>query len=174
MTAATVLFLVLRIAHVLLAALWLGMACFISFFLLPSLHDTGAAAGPVMSALMRRKLHIWMASLGGTVVLTGFYLYWRFTGGFDPGLSATRAAMVLGSGGIAGTLALIIGGAVVSRAAKKMAALGAGLSSMPEGQARTTAIAEMGAAHQRATSAGRLVVVLQAIALAAMAIAHYL
>jgi hypothetical protein len=35
-----------------------------------------------------------------------------------------RAAMVFGTGGIAGTIALILGGAVVGRNAKKMAALG--------------------------------------------------
>ena len=43
-----------------------------------------------------------MAALGGITVLTGFYLYWRLTGGFDPALSATHGAMVFGTGGIAG------------------------------------------------------------------------
>ena len=173
MSSATAAFLILRVVHVLLAALWLGMTGFATFFLMPAVAEAGPAAGPVMAALLRRKLHVAMASLGGIVVLTGFYLYWRFTGGFDPALSATRSAMVFGTGGIAGTLALIIGGAVVSKNAKKMSTIGARLASLPEGPERTAAIAEMSAARQRAATASRIVILLQAIALATMAVGHY-
>jgi len=173
MTTATALFLLLRAAHVLLAAVWLGMTAFVALFLLPVVRDAGPAAGPVMGGLVRRKLPVVMASLGGTVVLTGFYLYWRFTGGFAPELSATRAAMVFGTGGIAGTLALILGGAVVSKNAKKMASLGAQLPSMPDGPQRTAALAEMSAARNKATTFGRIVLLLQVIALITMAIGHY-
>jgi hypothetical protein len=156
-----------------MAAVWLGAMAFVSFFLMPAIQETGPAAGPVMGALMRRKLPVFMSSLGGLTVVTGFYLYWRFTGGFDPALSATRAAMVFGTGGIAGLFALIIGGAIVSRNAKKMAGLGVQLASMPDGPARATAAAEMAAARTRAATAGRIVVVLQMIALACMAVGHY-
>jgi hypothetical protein len=126
-----------------------------------------------MNGLIKRGLPAAMASLGGTVVLTGFYLYWRFTGGFDPAMSGTRAAMVFGTGGIAGTLALILGGAVVARNAKRMASIGAQLASMPEGAPRTAAIAEMTAARDKAARFGAIVLVLQAIAASAMAIGHY-
>jgi uncharacterized membrane protein len=173
MSAATFLFLLLRVAHVLMAAVWLGATAFVTFFLMPAIQETGPAAGPVMGALMRRKLPFFMASLGGLTVVTGFYLYWRFTGGFDPALSATRAAMVFGTGGIAGLLALIIGGAIVSRSTKKMAGLGAQLASMPDGPARLKAAAEMAAARTRAAVAGRIVIALQMLALACMAIGHY-
>lgn len=173
MTTATALFLLLRAAHVLLAAIWVGMTAFVAMFLMPVVRHAGPAAGPVMGGLVRRKFPVAMASLGGTVVLTGFYLYWRFTGGFDPALSATRGAMVFGTGGIAGTLALIIGGAVVSRNAKKMALLGTQLPTFPEGPQRTAAIAEMSAARAKATTFSRIVLVLQVIALLCMAVGHY-
>ena len=173
MSAATVLFLIFRVAHVLLAAVWLGATAFVTIFLMPSLQDAGPAAGPVMGAIMRRNLHVFMASLGGTTVVTGLYLYYRFTGGFDPALSGTRAAMVFGIGGVSGIIALVIGGAVVARNAKKMAALGASLGTMPEGPGRTTAAAEMALARERAATAGRIVVVLQMLALACMAVGHY-
>src|SRR6266508_6779715 len=113
MSAATVLFLLLRAAHVLLAALWVGAVGFINFFLMPSLAEAGPAGAPVMAALTRRKIQAFIASMGGTTVLTGIYLYYRFTAGFDPTLSGSRSAMVFGTGGIAGIIALIIGGAVV-------------------------------------------------------------
>jgi uncharacterized membrane protein len=121
MTAATALFLLLRVAHVLLAALWVGAVAFTSFFLMPALQDSGPAAGPVMGALMRRKIHVYISSIGGTTVVTGLYLYYRFTGGFDPALSGSMGARVFGLGGVAGIAALIIGGAVVSRSAKRWA-----------------------------------------------------
>lgn len=173
MSFPTLTFLTIRVLHVLMAAVWLGATAFVTFFLMPALQETGPAAGPVMGALMRRKVHAFMASIGGLTVLTGFYLYWRFTGGFDPATSGSRAARVFGAGGVAGIIALIIGGAVVGRNAKKMAALDARLASMPDGPERAAAAAEMTAARVRAASAGRIVLVLQAIALALMAVAHY-
>src|SRR3954471_14772866 len=99
MSASTILFLVLRATHVLIAALWIGGVAMTTFYIFPALQESCAAAGPVMGALMRRKIHVYIASLGGTTILTGFYLYCRFTGGFDAALSGTRAAMVFGTGG---------------------------------------------------------------------------
>jgi uncharacterized membrane protein len=173
MSAATLTFLIIRVTHVLLAALWLGATGFMVFFLMPAIEDTGPAAGPLMGALVRRRFPAFMAAAGGVTVLSGFYLYWRFTGGFDPATSGTRAARVFGAGGAAGIIALIIGGAVVSRNAKKTSGLGARLASMPEGPDRAAVATEMAAARRRAATAGRIVLVLQAIALACMAVGHY-
>lgn len=172
MSASTVLFLVLRASHVLLAALWVGAVAFTTFFLMPALEEAGPAAGPVMGALLRRKLHVFMASLGGTTVLTGLYLYYRFTGGFDPALSGTRAAMVFGTGGLAGIIALVIGGAVVSRSAKKMGELGARLATVPAPE-RAALVEEMSAARRRAAAASRIIIALQVFAIILMAIGHY-
>ena len=172
MSASTVLFLVLRAAHVLIAAIWIGAVAFVTFFLMPSLQEAGPSAGPVMAALMRRKLHVFMASIGGTTVLTGIYLYYRFTGGFDPALSGTRSAMVFGTGGLAGIVALILGGAVVARNAKKMGELGAKLASARDPE-RAALATQMSAARQRAASASLLVVILQVIAIVLMALGHY-
>jgi uncharacterized membrane protein len=172
MSASTMLFLLLRATHVVLAAVWVGATVFISVFLFPSLQEVGPAGGPVMGALMRRKIHVFQASLGGVAVLTGIYLYYRFTGGFDPALSGTRAAMVYGLGGLAGIGALIVGGAVVSKNAKKMGEIGARLASAPDAE-RGALAAQMAAHRQRAASASRVVIVLQLVALVLMAIGHY-
>ena len=159
MTTSTLVFLLLRVVHVLLAAVWIGMTTFVVFLLMPTIKESGPGGAPLAQAMLRRGLHIYMASLGGTVVLTGFYLYWRFTGGFDPALSATRGAMMFGTGGIAGTLALILGGAVVGKNAKKMAT--------------ATSPAEFAAYRDKATTFGHIVLILQVIAIAAMALGHY-
>jgi len=172
MTASTVLFLLLRAAHVLLAAIWVGATVFTTMILMPALQDSGPAAGPVVGALMRRKMPAFMAALGGTTVLTGLYLYYRFTGGFDPALSGSMGARVFGAGGVAGIAALIIGGAVISRGTKKLAELGDRLPNTPEAQ-RGPLLAEMNAARKRVATFSRIVIVLQGIAVIAMAIGHY-
>lgn len=170
--SATLLFLVLRAAHVLIAALWIGGVALSTFYIFPALEESGPAAGPVMGALLRRKLPVYMASIGGTTILTGFYLYYRFTGGFDPSLSATRAAMVFGTGGVAGLIALIIGGAVVSRNAKKIGDIVTRLAASRDTE-RADLMAQLAAARGRATTGSRIVLVLQVIAILLMAIGHY-
>jgi uncharacterized membrane protein len=173
MSSATLLFLVLRIVHVLLAALWLGSVALVVLFVLPASKETGAAAAPMMGAIARRGLNRYMGALGGVTVLTGIYLYWRFTGGFSPELSASRGAMVFGTGGIAGILAVIIGGAVAGRNAGRMEALGAKAGALPEGAERAALMTQSAAARDRALTGARIVLVLQMIALACMAIGHY-
>lgn len=166
------LFLLLRAAHVLLAVIWVGATAFTTFLLMPALQDSGPAAGPVMAALMRRKLSAFMASFGGLTVLTGLYLYYRFTGGFDPALSGSPGAMVFGTGGIAGIVALILGGAIITRNTKKMDALGARMATAPEPE-RARLAAELAAARQRVVTFSRIVIALQMIAVVLMAIGHY-
>jgi uncharacterized membrane protein len=158
MSAANVLFLLLRSAHVLLAAVWVGSTALAAFLLLPALGDAGESAAPVMSALTRRKLNAFFASSAGLTVLTGIYLYWRLTGGFDPAMSATRGAMVFGTGGVAGIIALILGGAIVGRNLKKM------------DTATGTALVD---ARRKTITFAKIVFVLQLIALVAMAVGHY-
>jgi hypothetical protein len=127
----------------------------------------------MMGAIGRRGLNRYMGALGGVTVLTGIYLYWRFTGGFTPELSATRSAMVFGTGGIAGILAVIIGGAVAGRNAGRMEALGDQAVALPDGAERAAVITQAAAARDRALAGARIVLVLQIIALACMAIGHY-
>jgi len=173
MSLATLMFLVLRAVHVLLAAVWVGSTAFMVFFVMPALKDTGPAAGPMMGAIARKGLNAFMAVLGGLTVLSGFYLYWRLTGGFDPALSATHGAMVFGTGGIAGLISLVIGGAVVGRSMKRMGELGGQASALPEGPERVRLMGESNAARDRGLAGARLVLALQLIAVICMAIGHY-
>ena len=173
MTVHPLLFLAIRALHVLLAALFLGAAGLMVFFVLPALKETGTAGGPLMGAIARRGLNAFMGAVGGTTALTGIYLYWRFTGHFDPALSATRAAMVFGTGGISGILSVITGGAVVGRSLAKMGALGGKAMALPEGPERAALMAQSTAARDRGIAGARIVLVLQIVALVCMAIGHY-
>ncbi len=173
MSTSTFFFLAVRAAHVLLAAAWLGTVAFTSLFLAPALEDVGPAGASVMSALGRRGIHAAIASLGGITVLTGIWLYWRFTGGFEPATSATIAARVFGAGGAAGILALIVGGAVVGRCAKKLTDLGERLPGASDAAQQAALMTEIAALRRRLSTSGKVVLVFQVIALLCMAIGHY-
>ena len=95
MSMSTVLFLTLRVLHVLIAAVWVGATVFMTFLVMPAIEASGPAGGQVMMGLNRKGITAFFAALGGTTVLTGLYLFWRFTGGFDPAISRSHAGMAL-------------------------------------------------------------------------------
>jgi uncharacterized membrane protein len=173
MSSASLLFLTVRAVHVLLAATWVGSVAFLVLFVMPALKQTEPPAGPVMGAITRRGLNGFMGALGGMTALTGVYLYWRLTGGFDPALSATRGAMVFGTGGIAGILSVIAGGAVVGRSMARMSELGGKAMALPDGRERTALMDQSNAARDRGITGAQIVLVLQMIAVLCMAIGHY-
>lgn len=173
MSPENLLFLGMRVLHVLLAGLWLGAVFFITMLLLPAAGQAGPAGGQVMTALVRRGLPAVMAAIGGMVLVTGFYLFWRFTGGFDPIVSASRAGMAYSIGALAGLVGLIIGGSVIGRGTKKMVALDEQAAKMPENQ-RGAIMSEIGALQARIGTSSRILLVLLLIAMATMTLGHYI
>jgi hypothetical protein len=173
MSASNLFFLGVRAFHVLFAAMWLGTTAFIYLFLSPALDEVGPPSVAVMAAMGRRGLNAVMASVGGLVVLSGIWLYWRLTGGFDPQSSATMTARVFGAGGAAGILALILGGAIVGRTAKKMTALAATVTTTTDPAQRSAIVAEVASLKRRMSVWGKAVLALQVLALICMAIGHY-
>jgi hypothetical protein len=169
----TALFLSLRAAHVLLAAVWVGATVFTSFLLMPVIESSGPAGGQLMQGLERKGMTAFFAALGGTTVLTGIYLFWRFTGGFDPEVSRSHAGMAFGIGGVAGIVAVIIGGSVTGRSSRKMLALMEQLPKASEAQ-KGGLLREADTLRQRMKSFGAIVLLLQVIALLLMAVGHYI
>ena len=170
---STAFFLTLRVVHVLLAAVWIGATVFMSFLLMPAIEAAGPAGGQVMIGLNRRGMSAFFGATGGITVLTGIYLFWRFTDGFDPEVSGSHAGIAFSIGGLAGLLAVIIGGSVVGRSANKVVGLMEQAAKMPDTQ-RGPLMQEAGVLGQRITTFGSLVILLQVIALVLMAVAHYI
>src|SRR5262245_16733379 len=169
----TVLFLSLRAAHVLLAAIWVGATFFTSLLLMPVIEGSGPIGGQLMQNLEKKGMTAFFAALGGTTVLTGIYLYWRFTGGFDPEVSRSHAGMAFGLGGVAGILAVIIGGSVIGRSSRKVLAL---MEQMPKASdaQKAALMKEADALRGRMKTFGALVLLLQIIAVLTMAVGHYI
>ncbi len=167
------MFLTIRVLHILLAAIWFGAAVAMLFFVLPAIKDAKGAGGAVMAGIQNRKYPAIMQSIAGLTVLTGFYLYWRFTGGFDPVLSGSMGGRVFGVGAIAGILALVLGASIVAGAMKKIGATMAKAGSMPDGPEKVALIASTAPLQARAELFGKVVIFLMVIAIVTMSLGHY-
>lgn len=170
---SVMLFLTVRALHVLLAALWLGAGMFFTLYLGPAVADAGPAGGQVMGALGRRGFLTYMAVVPGTTVLTGLYLYWRFTGGFDTAVMGTHAGIAFGVGGLFGLVGLVIGGSVIGRCSRALLDLGAKMPTLPPAE-RGAAAQEMARLSARVDGGGKVVAALTTIAIALMALGHYI
>jgi len=170
---STALFLSMRVVHVLLAGIWIGATAFTSMLLMPAIEDAGPAGGQIMMSLDRKGIATFFGVMGGVTVVTGIYLYWHFTGGFDPEISRSRAGMAYGIGGVAGLLAVILGGAVVARASKRVVAIMGQIAKAPDAQ-KGALLQEAAGLRERMKTFGMVVLLLQLVALVLMAIAHYI
>ena len=169
-----IVFLSIRVLHVLLAAIWIGAGVYTAVFLTPAVAAAGPAGGQVMVGIVRRGLNAFLGTVGGLTIVSGIWLYWRFTGGFDPGVSSSTGGMAFSIGGVAGILAGVIGGAIVGRSASEMMASAGKMPSLPDGPERGALAQRMAALRQRMATGTYVMIVLQVIALALMAIGHYI
>jgi uncharacterized membrane protein len=166
-------FLVLRAAHVLLAALWLGAAFMLLAFVMPAVRDIGAGGGQFMQTLQRRKLHAFMAFASILTVVTGLWLYWRFTAGLEAEVMLSPGGLAFGIGGVCGLLAMILGGSILGRGFARIAALGERANAGPETE-RATHMQDIVMLRQRLGVAGKFILLLMVVALVLMAIGHYI
>lgn len=167
------LFLTIRVLHILLAATWFGAAVAMLLFVVPAIKEAKGAGGAVMAGVERRKYHVFMQAIAGITVLSGFYLYYRFTQGFDKEISRSMGGRVFGMGGVAGILALVVGASLVGRTMKKIGDIMAKASTMADGPEKAALMASVGPLQARAGMFGKLVLVLMVIAIVAMSIGHY-
>lgn len=166
------LFVSVRVLHILLGAAWLGTAIFMVVFLLPSLRDAGADGGKVLLGLGRRRLPTFIASISGMTVLTGLWLYWRYTGGFEPALSGTMGARVFGAGGVLGIIATALAGAVAGKNLKRAGALVKELQTA-EPSRHSGLLTQITIHRDKAAGGARIVLALLLVTTVLMAVGHY-
>jgi hypothetical protein len=168
------LLILLRLLHVGLGALWVGMAVFTTVFMTPAIQDAGADGGKVMAALQRRGIMTVLPALAIGTLISGLWLYWRASGGLGPEFLRSGVGLAFGIGGLASVVAYAIGMTVLRPSMMRAAALAQGMGpglAEPERQAR---VAEAQALRARGAAAGRVVSGLLLFTLAAMAVARYL
>ena len=168
-----ILLLIARLLHIVLGAFWFGAVLFNTLFLGPALQDVGPDAAKVGAAMVRRKVMVFMPIAAFTTILTGFWLYWRVSGGFSSGYMGSPQGRTLGVGAVAALVALVIGFAIVRPGMEKAAALGqrAGQAS---GAERDALMAQAQALRTRGATANNWVAGLISVTIITMAVARYL
>jgi hypothetical protein len=163
----------LRLVHVGLGALWVGMMSFTVFFLGPALQETGPEGGKVMGAIQRRGLMTVMPLIAIATILSGLWLYWRAAGGLAADYARSRMGLAYGAGGAAAIIGYLLGILVVRPTMLRMGDLGPRMAAAAP-QDRQALGEEMQRLRARSATASRLVAALLLFALAAMAVARYL
>lgn len=165
--------LLMRLLHIGLGVFWAGTVVFSAIFLFPSIADAGPDGAKVGAALMRRRFMQVMPAVAGLTILSGLYLYWKVSGGFEPSFMHSGMGMTLGFGAAAAIAAFVVGLVVMRPAMERAGALAqsAAQAAPAERQAQLAAAQAM---RQRGVRAGQVVAVLVALAVSAMALARYM
>ena len=167
---------ILRFVHVVSGALWVGMMVFTVVFLSPALQEAGPDAGKVNAALQRRRLMVVMPIIALLTLISGFWLFYRFSGGAPAAMLRTPVGLAFGLGGLAALLGFVVGIAlmrpVMMRSMTITKELG-GPPPLPEAERRAR-MGELERLRARGAGVSRLVTGLLLFALGAMAVARYL
>ena len=165
--------LVLRLLHIVIGVFWVGAVVFIAFFLIPSIRATGAAGGAVMQRLTSRQMHLWLMGASILTVLSGIGLYWHDSAGFSSSAwLGSGPGRTFGLGAVLALVAIAIGMAVNSRAAKQLGDLAARVQAggRPPSPDEASAMQRL---QGRLAKGAVLAAILLLVATAAMAAARY-
>jgi hypothetical protein len=167
------LLLVMRVVHVLCGVFWAGALIFMALFLTPAIRDAGPDGANVALGLQRRRLLDIMPLVAVVTILSGLWLLWRVSGGFQPAFFHTGTGTVISVGAAAALIALAIGLGVMRPAMTGAFRIAQAAAAAPPPE-RETQLAIVQRLRQRAAAAGRAVAGLLTIAVMAMALARYL
>jgi hypothetical protein len=159
----------IKLLHVLAGAFWFGGAAVAALYLAAAVRALGPAAGPVMKYMIGvRRLPLVLNVAGGLNMLTGLALYDRLSGHFQHMLVTSFHGWALTLGAACGILAVLWGGAVPGRTAKRLENATGKLTGPPTPQQA----AEISALQQRLHIGSMVGIVLLTLALAGMALSH--
>jgi uncharacterized membrane protein len=168
------LLIVARLLHVLLGVFWAGTLIFTAFFLVPAIAEAGPDGAKVMAGVQRRRFMDVMPVVALLTILSGLWLYWKISGGFDHHWMHTPTGLAYGIGGLLAIVAFGIGIGVMRPAMKRVGGLAAGAAQEPDPATRERMMGDVARLRHRSAMAGKAVAVLLVIATALMGVARYL
>jgi hypothetical protein len=166
------LFLTMRLLHILLGVFWAGTIIFNAIFLGPALRDAGPDGAKVFGGLVRRKLLNILPIVAAINLLSGLYLLWKVSSGFQPGYFHTAMGMAFSFGALMAITGFGLGVSIMRPAALGAMALGQAAAQAPPAE-RDLKLAQAQVLRLRAASATRVIATLLALAVAAMAVGRY-
>lgn len=164
----------LRAVHVLTACIWVGVAVFNAFYLIPSIITSGPAGGQVMRVLaQQRRLPVFMNVVSGLVLVSGLGLYDWTSRHFSVSWILSRPGLAFTGGAL---LAFVASGVAMTMTVPAVNRLGriSGAMSATGGVPSPAQLAEVGALQQRLLLAAQISAVFVATAALLMGIARYL
>jgi hypothetical protein len=165
--------LLLRVIHILFGVFWAGVVFFMVSFLQPAVGRAGPEGGKVMAELNRARFFTWMPLIALVTILSGGWLMWGTSSGFEGAFFASRWGVSLSIGAVASLVAFGIGAAVMRPASARMFEIGGQMAkAAPEN--RQALMAEMAGIQKRAGKAARWMAALLLIAVITMAAARAL
>jgi len=159
--------MMIRLLHVLLGVFWSGAVLFLMLFLDPATRAAGPAGGQVMQQLQKRGFVGTLVLVGLVTVLTGVYVLWSVSGGFESAYMGSLRGIMLSTGALTGLLALGTGAHVSRPTVRKLGVVAQRVASA-EGAPDPDDLAEMARLRARLTLAVRIAGVLLAITLVTM------
>ncbi len=161
-----------RLIHVVAGVFWVGAMLFVAAFLVPAIRDTGPDGGKVMAAVAKRGFMHVMPVVAILTILSGIYLYWRVSAGFDYDYLKSGPGHAYAMGGIVAIIAFILGITVTRPAMTKSMALAQSVASAAP-EEREAIMAKAQALRTRGARVGTVIAWLLGLATLAMAIGRY-
>ncbi len=163
--------ILLRLLHIGLGVFWVGAIVFNTLFLVPAIRDAGPDGAKVAAGLMKRRFMDITPVVAIVTIISGLWLYWRASGGFQPAYVHSPMGGALAVGGLLAIVGFAVGIAVMRPSMLKAAALARGAASSAD---KESVMEEAQRLRLRAQGAGRWVAALLSLSVAAMAVARYL
>ena len=168
------LFVVLRIFHIVAGVFWAGSMMFLANFLSPAINDAGPAGGPVMMALMKRNVFTIVPIAAILTILSGGWMFWIDSEGMKGPWLHSHMSLFLSIGAVLALIAFFVGMLFVRPLQMKIFAMMGEIGPMPDGPDKQGRLAAVGAMRAKAFKGGKAVAHLLALCVLMMAIARYL
>lgn len=161
-----------RIIHVLGGVIWVGSMFFVSMFLIPSVTEAGPDGAKVMAGMAKRKWMIVVPIIALLTMLSGIWLFWRVSMGFNSAYMSSGPGRTYSLGGTMAIIGFLIGITVTRPAMMKIGRLTASLANASPAE-RETIMSEVEKTRTRGERWGRVIAFLLIGAATLMALGRY-
>ncbi|MFN2317075.1 MAG: hypothetical protein ABR551_01090 [Gemmatimonadales bacterium] len=168
------LLVVLRLVHIVLGSVWVGIVVFNTLFLAPVIGELGPDGGKVMGALQKRGMLTFLPIISLITLLSGVWLLWKVSLGFNEHYFHTAAGHTFAGGGAMAILAYLIGIIVMRPSMLHAGTLAQGMAQVTDETERRSRQQQIQALRSRARISGQVVAALLVVSTAAMAVGRYL
>lgn len=174
MTSDQVYLIILRFCHIFFGVFWAGVILYLPVFLMPAINASGAEGSKVMQQLARtNRFPVVMTLVGLISIVAGFLLLKEWSNGFENSRMSSSEGRALSLGGGLAIIAYLIGFFINRPTVTKIARLGQAIAKQGSPPSAEQ-MQQMTSLRSRLANATKIIAVLVAITVIAMALARYL